>query len=478
MPGGIGVHSFPNQAAIMPVIATQRNYTVQIALALVVVVFLVGGVTFVSQYQTIGSGTPVPLPTEQSAGKALELTFPVSIKKWEPKSEGEFEKEKPGHYDYWFENHNDVSLELGVLAKSCHCAEVALCVLEPSKLEQCKKWYYANACAETVSGCMGAWSTLAQTAVQTAGFDIPWQDTTPNAQKGFIVGPKSGGIVRINWGGKKAVRTADRLTVTLWTQATSGANRQRVGHVIELNLAFVPLMHIFPGTIDVGELSYGEEKIADFICWSSIQASFPLEVHAESPDPCITYTVERLSNDDCNQFARTDPEGRVRALIAYHLRFTVKERLSDTVQMELGPFHRRFILSGFPEDEQSMIFLTGTVRGEVIVGSEEDKGKISLGSFNARNGTNKVVRLTTLREGLDLVFDKMEPPSLDFIKVKYFRKVQSLGSNGQARWELAVEVPPGCPGGPLPEHSAIYLKSPGKTSRHIRIPISGMAFLQ
>jgi hypothetical protein len=226
---------------------------------------------------------------------------------------------------------------------------------------------------------------------------------------------------------------------------------------------------------NLDEFHYGDIKTLTFFCWSSIDGWFPLQVREATGDPCITCAWERLPYEDCQRIAATAPDGRVRALCAYKVTATVRERQSETVQMPLGPFTRRLILSGLPGSEDTTVIVSGSVRGEVIVGAEDDQGRINLGSYAARSGARKIVRLTTLNSALDLQLDRVEPATLDYLKVKHFKKMQG-DSAGQTRWELCIEVPPGSPPGALPRESAIYLKTPGKSSRDIRIPVSGLAY--
>src|SRR5207245_6900724 len=93
----------------------------------------------------------------------------------------------------------------------------------------------------------------------------------------------------------------------------------------------------------------------------------------------------------------------------YAVRVTVRERLSDAVQMELGPFVRRITLTSDPEIEPAQVVVTGVVRGDVTVGTEDDKGRIALGFFPARNGITKNVRLIAHRPGLELKVARVDP---------------------------------------------------------------------
>jgi hypothetical protein len=451
-------------------------------------------VTFISQYQTdeiSPSGPASPGADGASSQFPHDLWFPITQKQWEPASEGEFERRVPGHYDFWFENRNSIPVELGVKSKSCKCAELAFCILTPAESKLYQRWVNFAAADKTVAGCRGLLGSLCQIAMheekipQMMGVELKWLEKPPDTEKGvyvardgsppMLVAPGGAGILRLNWGGPKALSTAERLTVRIWTQSPEDKKQQRSETTVELPLSFVPSVRAFPTEHKLDEFRRGDIKTLAFFCWSSIDGWFPLQVRESSGDPCITCAWERLPYQECLRLAATVPEGRVRALCAYMVTVTVHERLSETVQMPIGPFIRRLIVSGHAGSEETPVLVSGTVQGEVIVGAEDDQGRINLGSYAARTGSRKIVHLTTLGSASDLTFDRVEPPTLDYLKVKYFKKTGGA-SAGQTRWELCVEVPPGSPPGALPHQCAIYLKTPGKSSRDICIPVSGVAY--
>src|SRR5262249_33009855 len=217
-----------------------------------------------------------------------------------------------------------------------------------------------------------------------------------------------------------------------------------------------------------------EEKTAEFICWSSTRAGFSLAAREDSGDPCVRCSCTLLTEEERGKQA--DERIKTRVLAAYRVRVVVSERLSESQQMDLGPFSRRVTLTSDPGIEPIVVHVQGVVRGEVSVGNEEDKGKIALGTFPVKRGVpDKRVRLASEQAGLDLELDRVEPEGSRYLKVKSLKKIEPAG-DGRARWELAVEVPAGCPSGKLPDHCAVLLRIPGKTPRHIRIPVTGMAY--
>jgi hypothetical protein len=142
--------------------------------------------------------------------------------------------------------------------------------------------------------------------------------------------------------------------------------------------------------------------------------------------------------------------------------------------MELGPFSRRILLTSDPGIEPTSVGVVGVVRGDITVSTDE-KGRIDLGPFLARDGITKSVRLIAHRPGMKLKFERVEPEGPNHLKVKFLNEVEPLRAGGRNRWELCVEVPRGSPSGRLPDHAAVVLTIDGTSKRQIRIPVTGYA---
>src|SRR5262249_48657447 len=159
----------------------------------------------------------------------------------------------------------------------------------------------------------------------------------------------------------------------------------------------------------------------------------------------------------------------------YRVVVTVRERLSDAVQMELGPFARRIGITSDALPEEEFLLLTGAVRGDIMVGSEEDRGKIDLRSFPTRKGATKRVLVTTEVPDLDAKRDQVRigRERLGYLKVSLnpLPRVE-----GKPRWELIVQVPPGSEAGRPPDHAAILLQIPSNPPRHVRVPLAWLAY--
>jgi hypothetical protein len=304
------------------------------------------------------------------------------------------------------------------------------------------------------------------------GINLTTQPLETDQLKGVTVGPGQGGFVRLAWEDKKEKSPEDRpetLVVEMWTQAVGGG--PKTINRLELPVTFVPALRVTPPSRQLDDFNPRDEKVAEFNCWSSTRPNFSLTAKERSGDPCFACSCTPLT-EQARKALETSSRSHV--LHGYLVRVTVRERLSDTVQMELGPFVRWIDLTSDAGIEPASVRVTGVVRGDVTVGIEDDRGRISLGFFPAKTGTTKAVKLSAHRPGLELKVDKFEPEE-NHLRVKYLKELMPPLPGGRSRWELCVEIPPGGPSGDLPNHSAILLTIPGSVPRQIRIPVVGKA---
>src|SRR5437899_2326638 len=102
--------------------AAAMKFASQIVLAVVAIVGVVAGITYVAQYSTKGSRSPSSDPSQGATANVASLTFPIKIMTFDPPTAGEFEMHAPGHQDFRFYNKNDVPVDLGLMTKSCKCS--------------------------------------------------------------------------------------------------------------------------------------------------------------------------------------------------------------------------------------------------------------------------------------------------------------------------------------------------------------------
>jgi hypothetical protein len=423
----------------------------KIVLAIVAVVALVAGMTFIMQYQVEEPQQPASPGQTPAVAKEVELHFRDMKFRWDPPSDGQFEQQTKGFHDFWFQNDNNVPVRMGLRSKSCKCTEVAACEVPPDE-------------AKKLQGIAGG-KTLAERTKNLTVKPLEVSETD-----GITVAPNAGGIIRVSWEDKKDKTPEDRselLSVELWNQGTEGGSR--TVHRLELPILYVPALRLDRFEVNLFDLGLREEKTAEFECWSSTRPQFHLTATPQTADPCITCSCTPLT-EQARQKLADDTHSRV--LCGYTVRVTVHERLSESVEMELGPFSRRIKLTSDPGIDPTSVIITGVVRGDVTVeGTEDDKGQIALRLFRAKHGTSKTVRLIAQRPDLELSVDKVEG---SHVRVKSFNKIPAAAASGRTSWELCIEVPPGSPAGRLTQ-TAVILRIPGNPPRHMRIPVTGSA---
>ena len=431
------------------------KYLSQIVLAIVAVVGLVAGITFLKQYQLGGGGEGFVKPTNQTGGPKLtelKLNFPMTKWAWKSPADGQFEQRTAGFKDFWFQNDNAVPVKLGLKYKSCKCSDVSVGVLPSAEAKRYHSAANGNGTDPTIK--------LNPQPLEIDDF------------KGVTVGPGEGGVVRLAWEDKKEKQTTARdelLAVEVWTQPLEGG--PKTVNRLELPVTFVPALRVDKEQESLkDDLTLRDEKTVEFKCWSSTRPKVSLAAKERSGDPCISCSCTPLNEQERKDLAEVT---RSHVLCGYKVTVMVRERLSDQIEMELGPFVRRIDLTSDVDPEPTTVLVGGVVRGDVTVGTDEDKGRISLGLFPAKNGVTKTVKLTSHRPGLELKVDKVEPESAH-LRVKSLKKTSGTQPGGRTEWELCLEVPPGGPSGAL-DHTAVRLTIPGNPPRQIRIPVVGGA---
>ena len=460
----------------------------QIALALVAIIGLVAGATYLSHYR-LASSAPVATKVDPP-GPVYELNFPRPIWEWETGTGGEFEMQTNAHEEYWFENPNPVEIELGVTSVSCKCSGLSFCILTEDQKKRYQRAANSAAAAEMAAGFNGLLGEIGQFGLEAGArklldLDMKWQEMKVDTNKGLIVPPNGGGLVRVSWKAKQGKVGDERLTIGLWSQAKIDKPSPRADTNLEITVRLVPVVRILPLPIaealgetkdaTIGDLYPREEKYKEFVCWSSVRAGFSLTAKETTNDPCFQCTCTPLSAEECNSLSAVAQSSNVpiRALSGYRIRVAVRERVNDQVQMDLGPFSRKIVLMSDPDIDDSLIKLTGVVRGDIRIGSETDNGRIVLGTIRSSAGKNKIVKIFSSQSGLALEVERVEPQD-SFVKIKSLKEVNP--GIGGSHWELTVDVPRGAPSGKIPEHTAVVLRVPGSPPRHIRIPIAGMVY--
>jgi hypothetical protein len=135
---------------------------------------------------------------------------------------GKFAPRMRGHCDFWFENRDSDAVELGLMSKSCACADLQFCVLSPEEGRRYTAWAIAAGARQAGAAAFGLLGGLSQLIVE--------RDVTPdwtnakvvltaaqwNQSEGITVPPKYCGIIRLGWNDTKGLVRREFLSADLW----------------------------------------------------------------------------------------------------------------------------------------------------------------------------------------------------------------------------------------------------------------------
>jgi hypothetical protein len=444
----------------------------QLALLLVVVVGGVGWFTFMSQY----TRKPPEVKARNTASPAADgrpteaLHVPEKIAQWDvadPLYHAEFETGSRGQYDFWVTNAHAKPVELKMLAKGCTCSEVQLGKLDPEAWSAWCRRVAGLAAVDAISSLLGGPAAASPLAFPGLPEKITWQ-TMEREQKMQVpaADPRHGpqvAIVRLKWEAKEP--RPQRLTASL---------EHRFGDLIEDTVFEVPIqivypMLVYPASLTVPDLNYNDVREIGFYCWSATRPDLDLNIEEVLHDPCIDIGKPRpLPPAELAELAAKINAPNMRVKCGYFVPVTVYERRGGH-QLDLGPLTRKISIKG-GKNAEAVIMLSGWVRsGSLHIGDAADKDRIDLGSFPAKRGTTKNVRITSNDPDLRL---QIESYPTDWMKVD-LTEVQSSG--GRKIWDLAIEVVPERSSGQMVGNNAVVLQTVSPQPRKIRLPIIGNA---
>jgi hypothetical protein len=445
--------------------------------AIVAVVGLVAGITFLAN-RTGEDGPETPAP--KAPDMAVGLRFPETA----VETGVEYPLHAPGHYDFWFANPHDRPFELGLSDKNCDCAGVEAAVLTPEAFASPEEWTQLRAELPTTGALLVALApqgplTLTGPAVagmarahQFLGDRLCWQQL--EVTRRFSVPPHATGLVRIRWHANQNEPTPMKtLSVTLWTRDALNPEAA-AGPRLSVPMALVLPVRLDPPsrTVAVPELAPDESTKVDVVCWSSTHHQFDLEPYTDSD--FLTVRSRPLLPGEAEKLAA---RYNTQVLSGYVVTATVHGRLSETRQLDLGPFNYHvYFKGGIAGVEVLPVTVTGMVHGDVTVTAPPDqRDRISLGLFRSDEGKSVPVSIVADRPGVTVKLVGLEPEELK----RYLKaELQPKGTSGsKPAWELTLRVPPHALQGKLPDQSAIILQTQGSSSRHIRIPVTGHAYL-
>ena len=400
-------------------------------------------------------------------------------------SEGDFEKGSSGHHDFFFLNNSPKTTLLGIDFKNCKCEDAQVMVLDESQVPKVSVQWAITHCATILAGlqrgplaCVSlmAWEDLAVPAL--FGFNMKWEGLDQQSKKGVPVPGKGGGLVRVRWKGKKDLRGRFLVKVRLWAEP-EGKPGMHAYMDLEVPIDYVDPIVLSSPQVNLETFNANDEKNAAVVVYSSTEGKFELYVTPVNPSPLVDLKIDELNREEIAEYQKVTG-GDKRILSAKRVLVTVHERLSDSQRMDLGPFYRKFFVSTNKDDLEEMSFIVGgDIRGELVVGSPEDRGRVDLKTFRARSGISKTVAI--LAQQPDLELDTKDilifPENLQAHMKVRLEKLSPVGGEHRNRWQLHVVLNPGFPAGKLPEGSAVFLRIAGTNPPHrIRIPVNGMAY--
>jgi hypothetical protein len=415
----------------------------RVVLPLVLFVGIVAAVAWVTQ--NLPSWRAPKVVQQVPADKVL-LQFDQQKAVWdekEPEYAAEFEFGKDGYYNFPFTNATSAPVEFGLSYMSCGCSKVKACVLNYEELQAYKK--------------------------DKKDDNLRWQTLPKDEARGLTVPPGAGGIVRLTWEVRK-VSSQNSLFIKLWNKDPSGKRGPEID--MGASVSFVMPVQYSPQIKDFGNLGPHSVERAHFWFWSATRDRFDLDVREKKEDPCFVFRATPLTVEECGKLAeklKTESGIRTRIKAAYRVEVEVHEQRGGR-QLDLGPFQRYVPMAidhPVGEDPKGPE-LKGWVRGDIVIGSPEDRGHIDFRSFPLNSAKERRVPLYT-EGGVKLTREQVP----DYLDVDLTEKETV---NNKTHWDLRAVVRPGVlrPGS-LPDDSAIILRTNSMPPRRIRIPIQGNA---
>jgi hypothetical protein len=471
-----------------------KSQTILVILAAIAVVF---GVTFASQYLAKTKKPTAVISPDQKA-----LYFPIeSSRHWlHPPSEqkkddqsilgAEMEIKVPGAYDFWFQNTQDVPIEVGLKSKTCKCTMVNVRLagndiqewneeLTKTVLASC---FPANGMINSggaVLSSMEVDKTLASAPQKE------WSQLEVNTEP-FIVPPHTIGQVRMNWDAKEPAVQNLKAEITMKPKEGSASTL-----FLSVPIVFVEPFHIQAGDVGVGTILVGGAPVEKrVVCWSSTRSYFSL-IPAPSNDPFVI-CGDPVPLSDGERWKMEEAQ-QTRVASAYWVPVTIREQAEveentngimqkKLVQMDLGPFRKPVGLIADNMPKQVYATIQGEIKDPDISveqnGREVNHDKINFGSFPANTGA-KLSAAIAAPARFNLQIDKDKIPG--YLKAR-LELDEGESTPSRKSWKLKLETIPGAISGVFPDaansefsDAAITIKLQGTMSRGIRIPVQGNA---
>lgn len=448
------------------------KFFTQVVLPIVIVMALIGGVTFLSHYagsqpKTAKRGA---LPAEEDPTSAESRDL-VEAGHGGDDEDGPTivmsELSRADQQWIWLKNVSDASLEITLKSKTAACSRVGATIVPWDHWRELNSRAAGIAAGWVGDGFVNPANVLAATArarplaegVWFHGQQWHWFDE--GQAVGLAVPPGSPqsptfAIVQLGWQGSEPGPALVRAE--FWVQKGEGP-RQRKS--LERRVLVVPPLQAAPTWTQFKDLTaQGQRESVTFTCWSPTRSNFSVKPRDFTNHPAFACTTEPLTEVECRNVALAQKS-------AVRSGYRVSVAVTESEQLDLGPFSRQIILESEVGDKPLTVQAFGVVRGPVKVGTPADPDIIDLGDFPSRKGTVKSVPVVLQGAEGKLTVDSWAP---DYLEVKLEPRPAEAGAQ---RWELFVGAPGGAVVGKLPGTSTVFLKVQGAAPRRLRIPILG-----
>jgi hypothetical protein len=442
----------------------------RVALPLIVLVGIVFGIAYVTQYANKGKSGKIdePIDDNQPRAKVDPLRFNGLQAVWDPDDPvaiADVEIGKEAHYDFWFHNPNDVPVTIGLKKKSCTCAGIQIGRFTDANWSQWQK----------SKGTSGGWTLVRDWSKLIQS--VAWEALLIGESEKRSVAPQGPHrrreILRVRWEAKQREEPVVQLTFEIAHEI----GKQVVISEFSARYTVVPVLTIGPQQVELGDIPQGDKRSMECFAFSTTRDEFNIELKmgpdaADAANPCFELTNPvKLSRDELVVLPKTlgSQYERLRPKSGYKFTVTVWEVRGDR-QLDLGPLSRRLDVSVAGVGNALSVPVHGIVRGEVEVLGADSRGRISLGSFKADREMTQSVTLMTRNKDYDL---KIESITNSAIKASLTVEPEI---EGKKRWRLTVTIPAYGLVGPIENTTAVVLSTRGSGSRLLRVPISGNAF--
>ncbi len=297
-----------------------------------------------------------------------------------------------GHCDLRFRNLSTKPLSLRLERTDCECAHVEVCVT-PDEWKGLDSQSFLERATEPT---------------------LPWQKLEQGGQP-FSVPPRSHGMIRVTWRAFRLGKSAIGIDLRV------NDGEKEVSQKVQTPVNFVEPVLICSEDdpkateIDVGRLKAGEERTANFVCYSTTRDEFALTPAPPSKDSCVLYgTPQPLTSEELQALAQKSGAAQVRA--GFRVKVTVREQ-ADGHRLDIGPFHRRIVYkTDVYSEHQVTAFVNGTVEGEVMLMDSEGNDYLDFGMIIPNDP--KLVTFTLESGDAQLQLSVDEEQTIPFLKIE------------------------------------------------------------